>query len=129
MELSCIMLFPAILSASVFSFPLTFLLRAGAIKYKYEFYFVGSDNVINGQCSTPFNLLSYIAAADCLLETEASSQDRSSPFKSSISCSFTCPMSSVLYSDTKFSPSESESRSWFQCIPNEKSSSKLESEQ
>ena len=93
------------LSASVFSFPLTFLLRAGAVKYKYEFYFVGSDNVINDQCSTPFNLLSYIAAADCLLETEsyiaaadcsfskkASSQDRYSPSKSSISRSLTCPI-------------------------------------
>jgi len=64
------MLFPAMLSAFVFSFPLTFLLRAGAVKYKYEFYFVGSDNLINDQCSTPFNLLSYIAAADFLLETD-----------------------------------------------------------
>ena len=32
---------------------------------------IGSDNVINDQCSTPFNLLSYIAAADFLLETES----------------------------------------------------------
>ena len=71
MALSSLMLFPAMLSASVFSFPLTFLLRAGPVKYKYEFYFVGSDNVMNDQCSTPFNLLSYIAAADFLLETES----------------------------------------------------------
>ena len=73
MALSSLMLFPAMLSASVFSFPITFLLRAGPVKYKYEFYFyfVGSDNMINDQCSTPFNLLSYIAAADFLLETES----------------------------------------------------------
>jgi len=71
MALSCLMLFSAMLSASVFSFPLTFLLRVGAVKYKYEFYFVGSDNVINDQCSTPFNFLSYISAADFLLETES----------------------------------------------------------
>ena len=47
MTLASIMLFPTTLSASVFSFPLTFLMRAGAVKYKNEFYFANSENVIN----------------------------------------------------------------------------------